>query len=260
MITRGRFIFKGAPKRLETFKYVDGKRNTKEIAVASRRTYVSTLIDLRKMKDCNLVHEKMEGDEIVKKDGCAIFEKAPILNHVPLNYFEDESRGRLKIVKGEKTEKEPRQPKLASMSIPTDKQLLDICKQGESQHYEFKEPGIDTEKITKEIAAFLHTKNGGIIFYGVSDDGSIVGSDKRRQDLDQSIQNSVRSTISPQPNIEIKEIDVLGQAVLAILIPPWNKTLYQYAKDSRYYIRRGCNVFALKPEEISKLAKGKYVI
>lgn len=114
--------------------------------------------------------------------------------------------------------------------------MLDICRCGEDQAYEFKEPGVETKKIIKEIAAFLHTKRGGLLFYGIADDGSIIGSDRRRQDMDQSLQNSIRTTISPQPSIEITEKEVIGQPVLVIAIPPWDrKTLYQYTKDSRYY-------------------------
>ena len=33
LISRGRFVFSGAPKRLEVFRLINGKRNTKEIAI-----------------------------------------------------------------------------------------------------------------------------------------------------------------------------------------------------------------------------------
>ena len=60
---------------------------------------------------------------------------------------------------------------------------------------------------------------------------------------------------------DIVEKDVIGQKIIIIRVPSWDtKTLYQYTKDNRYYIRKGSNVFALKPDEISKLGKGEYVV
>jgi hypothetical protein len=261
LITRGRFIFSRDSNSLKVFRLVNGKKNTKEIALASGKKLVPTLQDLKKLKDSGLIQPKISDGRALEKDGCAVYEKVPILNHVPMGYFESNTGGRLNTAKEEEIHKGAKKIGIPSLSVPSETELLDVCRQGEDQLHEFKEPEVETEKITKEIAAFLHTKRGGLIFYGVADDGSIVGSNRRRQDLDQSLQNSIRTTISPQSSIEIKEKEVMGQSILIIVIPPWDrKTLYQYTKDSRFYIRRGTNVFALKPEEISKLGKGEYVI
>lgn len=261
LIFRGRFLFSGSPKRLEVFKLVNGRRNSKEIAIACGRGHNSTLNDLKMMNDYSMIQPKINNGEILRKNRCIVYEKVPLLNHIPTKYFEDGSKGRTKIIKKEKVQKNARLQVISSLHIPSETELLDICRYGEDQIYEFKEPGVATKKITKEIAAFLHTKKGGLLFYGVADDGSIIGSDKTRQDFDQSVQNSIRNTISPQPNIDIVEKDVIGQKVIVIRVPSWDtKTLYQYTKDNRYYIRKGSNVFALKPDELSKLGKGEYVV
>ena len=261
LITRGRYVFSNSPKRLDVFKLVNGRRNTKEIATKSGRGVNSALNDLKMMRDYGLIEPKIFEGQEVKKDGCLVYEKVPMLRHIPFSYFEDKSKGRLKVIKKENVTKGTRTQSMTSLSIPTENEILDICNHGEDQIYEFKEPGVATRKISREVAAFLHTKKGGLLFYGVADDGSIIGSDKSRQDIDQTIQNSIRNTISPQPNIEVKEINVMGQSILIITIPAWDrKTLYQYTKDNRYYIRKGTNVFALKPEEIAKLGKGEYVV
>jgi len=79
------------------------------------------------------------------------------------------------------------------------------------------------------------------------------------QELDQSIHNSVRNTISPPPQIRIEDVPVLNASVILIRIKAWNrKTVYQYTKDERYYIRKGTNVFALTPAEIACLSRGEY--
>jgi predicted HTH transcriptional regulator len=132
---------------------------------------------------------------------------------------------------------------------------LDICRDGEDQIHEFKAAGIDVQKLTKEIAAFANTKFGGLIFYGVENDGIIAGTDKRRQELDQPLQNSIKNSISPSLTIDIAEKDVLGHKIAIIQVPAWNrKDVYQY--EGRVYIRLGTNVFVAKPEQSRKLHDG----
>ncbi len=94
-------------------------------------------------------------------------------------------------------------PRTKPLPVPTENEVLDICKRGEDEIYEFKGPGAETRDLTKEIAAFLHTKQGGIILYGVEDDGAIAGSDLPKQKLDQAIQNSVRNTTKPAANVQL---------------------------------------------------------
>ena len=260
LIVRGRMIFDGASRRLEVFELVNGGRSTREIARKAGRGLPAVDKDIKKLRDMELIQEKKDSKEnVIKKDGSIVYEKTPLIRHIPFSYFGDVADTG-KLVK--KTQKgRARISKPASIHVPSENEILDICKQGEDQLYEFKAPGVSADKITKEIAGFLHTKGGGIILYGVEDDGSIIGADMRRQDLDQKIQNSVRNTVSPPPSIEIKERKVMGSAVLLVVVPPWDrKTIYQNTLDGRYYIRRGTNIFALKPDEIKKLSQGVFVV
>jgi len=261
LITRGRFIFSGAPKRLEVFQLIDGKRNAKDIAIRTGRKLNAVLNDIKKLKDLELIQPRRDDQgNIVKKDGSTVYEKVPLLKHIPLSYFRDVTK-RSYILAQRRIQKRTSVKKITPIRVPSAEEILDICKSGESQIYEFKSPGVDVAKITKEIAAFLNTKNGGLIFYGIDDDGVIIGSDKRRQDFDQMVQNSVRNTISPSPNIEIKERDVLGHKILIIVVPPWDrKNIYMYRKDGRVYIRKGTNVFVATPEELRKLGRAEYVV
>lgn len=261
LISRGRFIFSGAPKRLEVFKLINGRRSSKDIAIKTGRSFSALLNDIKKIKDMGLIRPKTDKNgNIMKKDGCIIYEKIPEIRHVPISYFYDIIGKKTAKVYPKRIEKKSKKLKLKPLMVPSAKEILKICDHGEDQLYEFKSPGIEIDKITKEIAAFLHTRNGGLIFYGIDDYGKIVGSDKRRQDFDQSLQNSIRNSISPQPSIEIKERTVLGHKILIIIIPPWDrKTIYQY-RDGRFYIRKGTNVFIVTPEELTKLSKGEYII
>jgi predicted HTH transcriptional regulator len=143
--------------------------------------------------------------------------------------------------------------------LPSETEILDACKTGEDQHLEFKAAGTDVRKVTREIAAMLNTREGGIVFYGVDDDGTIVGSDVTRQKFDQPLQNSIKNSISPAATVTLRAVKVLGSELLAILVPPWNRTdVYQF--DEKVLLRKGTNVFAAKPEELKKLHKGDYVV
>jgi hypothetical protein len=253
-------IFSGASRRLEVFELVNGNQSTKEIARKVGRGKTSVDRDIRKIRDMELIQEKKDlKGNVLRKDGYTVYEKTPLVRHVSTSYF-GEVADTSKLVR-QTREGRSKISKLASIHVPSENEILDICKQGEDQLYEFKAPGVGADKLTKEIAGFLHTKGGGIILYGVDDTGAIIGADMRRQDLDQKVQNSVRNTVSPSPSIEIKEQKVMGSAVLLVVVPPWDrKTIYQNTMDGRYYIRRGTNIFALKPEEIRKLHQGDYVV
>ncbi len=259
LISRARFVLSGAPKRYDVYNLINGKNSTKDIAKKTGRSLSSVLQDFEKLRDFDLIQEKQDKKGPLKKDGASIFEKTPLIKHVPNSYLKDVA-DTSKLIK-KKVSKIGRTQKLTSIHIPSESEILDICKESENQLYEFKSPGIKMEDISEEIAAYLHTKSGGILFYGIDDGGIVIGSDIKRQDFDQRIHNSIRNTINPSPNIDIKEKNVMGAKIILVIIPPWDrKSLYQYTKKGRYLIRKGTNKFALQPDELKKLSKGTYVV
>ena len=90
-----------------------------------------------------------------------------------------------------------------ALPVPNETDVLDMCKSGEDQTLEFKAAGTqDVRKITKEIAAMLHTREGGIILYGIEDDATIPGGfDVTRQKFDQPLQNSIKNSVAPAPRL-----------------------------------------------------------
>jgi len=80
-----------------------------------------------------------------------------------------------------------------------------------------------------------------------------------RQKFDNRLQNSLKHTISPSVTITIKSVKVIGNEIIIVLIPAWNKKdVYQY--DGGTLIRKGTNDFPASPDEIRKLHEGKYVV
>jgi hypothetical protein len=258
LIARARLIFNGAPQRREIFNLINGKKSAKELAIKSGRQLTNTLRDLQKLKDLELISPKItEQGGLIKKDNSIVYEQSLLLKHLPSSYFDQPEK--VAATKPQKTTRTGINRLPTQISIPTTQQILDICSSGEDQLYEFKRAGTEMDKLSKEIAAFANTKAGGIVFYGVEDDGTIENSDLSRQDFDQRIQNSVKNNIAPIPVIKIIEQDILGYKIILVITPPWNRRDVYHFQDGTY-IRRGTNVFKTKVDEDRKLHNGEYVI
>jgi predicted HTH transcriptional regulator len=261
LISRGRFVFAGAPERLKVYGLINGRRTAKDLAQVTKRHVNSVHRDLRRLTDIGLIEERTKGGKTLERDGFALYDKTPLARTVPLSYFsgpvalhnrKEEEDVSLAAPKGKRNRPQP-------LPVPTEISILDMCKCGEDQTLEFKAAGTDVRKITKEVAAMLHTRVGGIILYGVDDDGTISGSDLSRQKLDQPLQNSIKNSIAPAAVVSLKSVLVLGTEVLVVIVPPWNRRdVYHF--DEKVYLRKGTNVFGAKPEESRKLHRGQYVI
>ena len=257
LISRGRFIFSGAPERLRLFTLVDGRKTAKDISRHTKRHINNVHRDLRTLNDVGLIQEKTKNGEVQERDGFTLYEKAPLARAVPISYFTGSTKIAKPTMSVAPQKAKANRPK--QLAPPSETEILDMCKKGEDQTLEFKSSGTDVRKITKEIAAMLNTREGGLIFYGVDDDGTIQGSDVSRQKFDQPLQNSVKNSIAPAATILLKAVKVLGSEILIVIVPPWNKRdVYQF--DEKVLIRKGTNTFAAKPEELRKLHNGQYVI
>jgi hypothetical protein len=257
LISRGRFIFAGAPQRLTIYKLVDGRKTAKLIAKLTKRYVTNVHGDLRRLADIGLIEEKKKEGQTVKKDGFTLYEKTPLARTVPISYFTGPTKLRKPTTPIGSAKNKAKRPQL--LPLPSENEVLDMCKKGEDQTVEFKAAGTDVRKITREIAAMLNTRQGGIVLYGVEDDGTIQGTDVSRQKFDQPLQNSVKNSIAPAATVTLKSVSAIGTEILVIIASPWNrKDVYQF--DEKVLIRKSTNVFAAKPEELKKLHKGEYVI
>jgi predicted HTH transcriptional regulator len=242
------------------FTLVDGRRTAKELAAMTRRQVTNVHRDLRNLSDLGLIEEKIKAGKPITKDGFTLYEKTALARTVPISYFTKPSR--IPSRQSSRTplsKKQPRTSKRKSLPMPSENDVLDMCKQGEDQNVEFKAAGTDVRKVVREVSAMLNTRDGGFIFYGVDDDGTIQGTDVSRQKFDQPLQNSIKSSIAPAAVISLKSIRVMGSELLVVIVPPWNrKDVYQF--DEKVLIRKGTNVFGVKPEELKKLHRGETVI
>jgi hypothetical protein len=260
LITRGRFIFAGAPERLALFQLVDGRLNTRDLSKRTRRHINNVRRDLNRIRDAGLIQPKRDkNDTELASVGFPVYEKVPLARTIPVHYFRGVVPARVKLRSERSKTSRPPTDRRKTLPLPSEQEILDICKNGEDQLYEFKAAGVETRKLVREICAMLNTRSGGIVFYGIDDDGTISGTDVTRQQLDQPLQNSIKNSISPAATVNVKTVSVMGTDVIVIVGPPWNRSdVYQF--DEKVLIRKGANVFAARPEELKKLHRREHVV
>ena len=91
--------------------------------------------------------------------------------------------------------------------------------QGEDSATQFKRGPIGIAKLASELAAFTNAA-GGVIFFGVEDDGTICGLSKAdAKQLDSEVANASNDSVRPAiyPRTEFHTID--GKLILAVIVP-----------------------------------------
>lgn len=105
----------------------------------------------------------------------------------------------------------------------------------------------------KSVSAFANTA-GGVLIFGVADDGETVGLKNVREDSE-FVSQKVKERISPLPEtiLEIDRIDGLDLLTLQVL--KGSNTPYYYVGDgtTEAYVRVGNESNLAKPEEINAL-------
>ncbi len=257
LVSRARLLLVGAPKRAQIFQLVNGKRTTKEIAIKTRRLLSAVLHDLQRMRDMGVITpRKNSSQKDMTRDGFAIYEKHTLLKHLSPSYFSAPEK--VQAQRKALTPKSRKGGKTSLLKIPSEKEIIDICAAGEDQLYEFKQAGVETTKLAKEICALANTRQGGFVFYGVDDGGTVLGTDKSRQAFDPAIQNSIKHNITPSVSIRLSEKEVLGVKILVIAVPPREADeVYYY--NNVVYIRKGTVSIPATPSEVRKMHEGKFI-
>lgn len=260
LTSRSRILFAKATERLGVFKLVNGHRTAADIAISMKRNVNNVHRDLRRLSDAELIRVRIRADERpLRIMGFLVYEKVPLARTIPASYFRDRVEPQRQRPRVKKARIEKPKARTQALSVPTGPEILDICRKGEDQIYEFKGPGTELRKITKEIAAMLNTKQGGLILYGIADNGKMQGTDVTRQEFDQRLHNSVRNLIDPAATVTLKSVPLLNGEILVIIVPPWNGSdVYMF--EEKVLLRKGTNTFAAKPEELRELFLGEPVV
>ncbi len=119
-------------------------------------------------------------------------------------------------------------------------ELKALISEGESFKIEFKRQFSSIEKIAKELIAFANTK-GGMILFGVDDDGTIYGveSEKSESDL---IYEAARDFCEP-PIEPIVQVIELNRRDVVVAIVEESKTKPHRLQDYRGKLSREAKVY-----------------
>lgn len=111
----------------------------------------------------------------------------------------------------------------------------------ECSAYDFKEM-LERKKIKswlKSVSAFANTE-GGSLFYGVNDDGEIVGLENPQVDAD-FISETIKARLDPVPEIQLIPREHEGHTLLEVKVKAGTLTPYYYYQDGTRtaYVRVG---------------------
>jgi len=98
----------------------------------------------------------------------------------------------------------------------TSKKLLTLIEKGESQNIEFKQRFSSHHKIAKEFIAFANT-NGGIVLFGIDDDGSIYGVESEKGEAE-LIKETAEQYCEPPVKYSIDFVPLYGKEIVAVTI------------------------------------------
>jgi ATP-dependent DNA helicase RecG len=128
----------------------------------------------------------------------------------------------------------------------------------EATEYEFKS-ALETSKPKswlKTVSAYANGQ-GGSFFYGVEDDGAVIGLDDVKWAIEQ-ISKLIQTRVSPLPDFSLTPYIVdNGKTVLVLQVPQGKLTPYYYVGDgaTTAFIRVGDESVPASPQQLSELAR-----
>ncbi len=127
-------------------------------------------------------------------------------------------------------------------------EIIQLLREGENQHTEFKRSISTSYELGKEIVAFANS-DGGRLVLGIDDkNGHLIGENITKD----WIVDIAENICSPKISVKVKTIERTGKNIFLILIPKGNKKPYAYKGE--VFIREGTHVKPCAPE-IIQIAK-----
>ena len=137
------------------------------------------------------------------------------------------------------------------------KQLKEIINLGENQEVDFKESFHSQQKVSKTLCG-LGNISGGMIFFGVSDNGGIKGVGQNLDKLQQKI-SSASQCISPTPIISIETHEIEKKKVVVVIIQRGIDNIY-YTFEGAIYVRIGSTTKKLEGQSHLEFLRNKQIL
>jgi len=132
------------------------------------------------------------------------------------------------------------------MPVISEKEIINLIQNGESEILEFKKSTGEWKEIIKTISAFANTR-GGVVLVGVSSKGEVPGVRIGKRTIE-DLTNKIRENTDPKifPGISVENID--GESIILIKVEESvSKPLFAF---DRAYKRVGKSTVRVTSEEI----------
>ena len=133
--------------------------------------------------------------------------------------------------------------------------LKEIRLGGESDNIEFKEMMPSNDKLARQACAFANTTGGGIMIFGITDDGAVTGIPGNEWDEYQTkVANVFTSACLPNPEFRMLRFDTDDPTRQLFVIDIQElATKPCVTNDGRIYIRQGGTSRPAKSEDIRRM-------
>jgi len=131
-------------------------------------------------------------------------------------------------------------------------ELIERISNGEDSYTQFKEQAIKAKDLAKEFVAFSNAE-GGIVIFGVADDGDIKGlSSDEIEEVGQLVGNTANENVKPPIHPLIKNMTIDDKKVMVIFVK--NGTSKPYKTSSGvFYTKSGADKKIISDEELRRL-------
>ncbi|MEA3229232.1 MAG: putative DNA binding domain-containing protein [Campylobacterota bacterium] len=131
-------------------------------------------------------------------------------------------------------------------------ELIERISNGEDSYTQFKEQAVSSKDLAKEFVAFSNAE-GGILIFGVADDGEIKGlSTDEIESLGQLIGNVADNNVKPPIHPLIQNMSIGDEKLIIVSIKDGTSKPYATASGD-YYIKSSSDKKKISQEELRRL-------
>jgi ATP-dependent DNA helicase RecG len=141
-------------------------------------------------------------------------------------------------------------------------ELIEIISRGEDSRTQFKREPIGSKDLAEEMVAFSNG-SGGVILFGVDDDGQVTGlSDENVRTINAQLSDAANDKVRPSiyPKTEIHRIGDQNLLVLVVIVPEGVSKPYA-DKSGAYWVKSGADKRRITArEEIQRMLQASMLI
>ncbi len=131
-------------------------------------------------------------------------------------------------------------------------ELIERISNGEDSYTQFKQQIISSKDLAKEFVAFANS-NGGIIIFGVADDETIVGLEKREiEKIGQLVGNVAQENVKPPIHPLTQNITIVNKRVVVVSVESGYAKPYK-TSSGIYYTKSGSDKKIMSDEELKRV-------